>query len=76
MLATSLSPVSNSETIVLALLEPTGEIKHPEKRRGTEDSREGGVRGLGTDLKGLDGGLECFEGEGSPSCSISSCLCT
>ena len=55
-------PVWNSETIVLALLEPAGEIKHPEKRWGTEERRKG--VGLGVDLKGLDGGLECVAGEG------------
>lgn len=32
MVAKWLGPVLNSETIVLALLETAGEIKHPEKR--------------------------------------------
>jgi len=55
MVAKWLGPVLNSETIVLALLEPAEEIKHPEKRWGTEKRREGVGRRV--DLKGLDGGF-------------------
>lgn len=41
MVAKWLGPVLNSETIVLALLEPAGEIKNSAKRWGTEERREG-----------------------------------
>lgn len=71
MVAKWLGSVLNSETIVLALLEPAGEIKHPEKRWGTEE-RWGGGLGRRVDLKGLDGGLECVAGEGAPSLLLSS----
>lgn len=69
MVAKWLGSVLNSETIVLALLEPAGEIKHPEKRWGTEERWEGVGRRV--DLKGLDGGLEYVAGEGAPSLSRS-----
>lgn len=62
MVAKWLGPVLNTETIVLALLEPAGEIKHQEKRWGTEEKREGVGRRV--DLTSLDGGLERIAGEG------------
>lgn len=63
MVAKFLGPGWNSGTIVLALLEPAGEIKRPEKRWGTEERRKGVGRRV--DLKCLDGGLECIAGEGA-----------
>lgn len=70
MVAKWLGPVLNTETIVLALLEPAGEIKHQEKRWGTEEKREGVGRRV--DLTSLDGGLERIAGEGgSLACSHS-----
>lgn len=47
MVAKCLDPVLNTETIVLARLEPAGEIKDPEKRGGTEERRGGRERVAG-----------------------------